>query len=200
MSCLRKLAVAFAAALVLAAIAGGGSASATVLCKAAESPCAVGNLYPLGTEVHALKTEGVLVMKTELQKGECVSFTTAGKTTAAGSATETVEGTHETLVAAPCAGVFFLKTGGYVIHHVSGTSNGKFTWKGFEVLLKSNGFECTYGGTFEAGTLVGGSPAMLSIKASVPKTGGGIFCSPTMTLESGPIEFTSPKPLFVAAS
>src|SRR5690242_18825292 len=132
MSRLRKLAVAFAAACLFAAIIGGSSASATVLCKAAESPCTPGNLYPLGTEVHALKTEGMLVMKTELQKGECVNLTIAGKTTAAGSATETVEGTHETLIAAPCAGVFFLKSGGYVIHHVSGTSNGKFTWKGFE--------------------------------------------------------------------
>lgn len=202
---LKKLVAVAVAAVAAMVVAGAAPASATVLCKAAESPCSALNRYPLGTELHARMTSGALVMKTELggatfQKGECLSFTFKSKTSTAGSATETVEGNFEIVEAAPCAGVFFVKVGGYSIHHVAGTSNGQFTMKGFEVLLKSNGFECTYGGTFEGGTLTGGNPATMKLNASVPKTGGGAFCPETMSLTSGPIEFTTPKPLYVAAS
>jgi hypothetical protein len=196
---LKMLVLAAAAAAALA-LAGAGGASATVLCKAAESPCSALNKYPLGTELHTRMTEGALVMKTEFQKAECLSYTFKSKTSTAGSATETVEGNNEILEAAPCAGVFWLKGGGYVIHHIAGTANGQFTIKNFEVLLNGGGIECRYGGAFEAGTLVGGSPATLKISGSVPKTAGGFLCSPTMSLTSGPIEFTTPKPLYVAAS
>jgi len=197
---LKMLVLAAAAAAVLA-LAGASGASATVLCKAAESPCAAVNKYPLATELHARMTEGLLAMKTEFQKAECLSYTFRSKTSTAGSATETVEGAYEVLEVAPCSGnVFWLKGGGYIIHHITGTSNGQFTIKNFEVLLTGSGVECRYGGTFEAGTLVGGSPATLKISGSVPKTAGGFLCSPTMSITSGPIEFTAPKPLYVAAS
>jgi len=197
----KLLVLAVVAAFAAMAFAGAGAASATVLCKAAESPCAGANAYPKGTTLHAVMTEGALTMKNGLIAGECLSYTFTSKTSTAGSATETVEGFNETLEAAPCTGnLFFLKVGGYSIHHLTGSSNGQFTITNFEILLKGSGVECKYGGTFEAGTLVGGSPATLKIKATVPKTGGGVLCSATMTMESGPIEFTTPKPLYVAAS
>ncbi|MDQ3725251.1 MAG: hypothetical protein M3335_05085 [Actinomycetota bacterium] len=188
------------AATVVIALAAAGSASATVLCKAAESPCSAVNRYAKATALHGV-TEAGWTMKTETQKAECVGYTFSGKTTTEGSATETVEGNHESIQGAPCSGNFFLlKAGGYVIHHLAGTSNGQLTIKNFEVLLTGNGIECKYGGTFTAGTLTGGNPATLTINASVPKTSGGFLCSPTMTMQTGQLGFTGPKPLYVAAS
>jgi hypothetical protein len=202
---LKKLVLVTMAAALALVIGGAASASATALCKAAESPCSALNKYPLGTELHARTTSGGLVMKTEMggsviQKGECLAYTFKTKTATAGSATETVEGNYEYVEAAPCAGVFFLRLGGYSIHHIAGSSNGQYTMKNFEVLLNSSGIECVYGGTFAAGTLTGGNPATLKINGSVPKVSGGFFCPETMSLTSGPIEFTTPKPLYVAAS
>lgn len=141
-------------------------------------------------------------METEfgVPKGECTGWTFTSKTSTAGSATETVEGLNEITEAGACGGVTFLKVGGYSIHHLAGTSNGQFTMQGFEVLLKGSGLECKFGGTFAAGTLVGGNPATFQINATVPKTSGSIFCGETMTMKSGPVEFTTPKPLYVAAS
>lgn len=203
---MKKLALIAVATVVAMAVAGAGSASATVLCKVAESPCSALNKYPAGTELHARMIEGALVFKTEfegsvLQKAECLSYTIKSKTSTAGSATETVEGNIEILEAAPCSGnVFWLKAGGYSIHHISGSSNGQFTMKNFEVLLTGGGFEYRYGGTFAAGTLTGGNPATLKISGTMPKTGGGFLCPEMMSISSGSIEFTSPKPLYVAAS
>lgn len=53
----KLILAAFAAALVLA-ILGAGSASATVLCKASESPCSEANRYAKGTSLHAVMTSG----------------------------------------------------------------------------------------------------------------------------------------------
>lgn len=195
-----KLILAALAAVAAMALAGTASASATVLCKAAESPCAEANRYAKGTTIHTLMTEGEIVFKNELGSRACQNWTFTSKTTTAGSATETVEGFNEVTEAAPCDGPLNIKTGGYVIHHLSGTSNGQFTMKGFEITLENFGVDCVYGGTFAAGTLVGGNPATLKISASVPKTSGGFLCGEAMTIESGPIEFTTPKPLYVAAS
>jgi hypothetical protein len=189
------------AAAVAVVLAATGTASASVLCKAAESPCSEANRYAKGTQLHAVMKEGSFVMKNEFQTGECQNWTFTSKTLTAGSATEAVEGMNETTEAAPCNGVaIFLRTGGYSIHHLTGTSNGQFTMKSFEVLLKQFGVECRYGGTFEAGTLIGGNPATYKINASVPKISGGFLCGEAMTLQSGTIEFTTPKPLYVAAS
>jgi len=193
--------VAAAAALLFVTV---GSASATVLCKAAESPCSSLNRYPLGTQLSYKMTEGKLLMKTQYmgipwQSGESLEWWPKGKTSTEGSLTTTVEGKHETVFGCPCVGVLFLGIGGYSIHHITGTANGQFTMSGFQVLLNGQGFECTYGGTFVAGTLTGGNPATMQINGTVPYISGS-GCPGTMSITSGPIKFEAPAPLYVAAS
>lgn len=198
---LKKLVLVWVVVLAFCAVGGATSASATVLCSAAESPCPSGQRYPAETVLNGVMKEGALTFKTESIEAGCLGYEFEGKTSTAGSATETVEAPNKLMVVRSCSSNQSLPAvSGYSIHYLPGTSNGRFTIKEFKIEITGSGLSCTYGGTFEAGILTGGNPAALKISASVPKTGGGPFCGATMTMQSGPIEFTAPKPLYVAAS
>jgi hypothetical protein len=204
--------IGLAAIAAAALMAFAGSASATVLCKANESPCSSANTYPAGTRIHAELKEGEAVLTAGFGNIQCKISTIEGKTANAGSSTETVHGAIEKLTFENCNGgactVTVLKTGELEIHTELSTSNGNgtLTAKGQEVTTNCTFFNVNYHciwstgttGT-DLGTLTGGAPATLTAKeALISRTGGtsGVACGSSGKWDAV-YKVTTPSPLFV---
>ena len=186
---LKALGLIVLAAAALGAVAGIGTASATVLCTATETPCGEANLVKINTEIHAdaapppkrslfERTDGVIIES-------CTGSTLTSQVINKGGATETVTTgiTSSSITWSGCeaGGVAVTETGSFEIHHIAGTDNGTLIGKGFGIkLLKS---ECTYtpGPTFDLGAVTGpseGAPARIDIATILVKSKGGILCLP----------------------
>jgi hypothetical protein len=203
MKYVKMLGLAVVAAAALMAFAGAGTASATVLCKNSESASSCNENYPSETELKSSLSAGTkAILKTEIKTIECSKSTLSGKPENGGSATETVKGPIAALAFEECnCEVKSLKKGTVEIHWISGSTNGTVTATGAEVTVNCSTIfglvHCIYvTEKTDLGTLTGGNPAKIDVKAVLPRLATSAPCSATATWEAT-YEFTSPKPLFV---
>ena len=205
----KMLGISAAAATVLLAVIGIGSASATVLCKttsalgsACGSPYAAGTVLDFSLEETSIREtlEGTSI-------DECTESTIKSTTTDTGSSTETVKSNASVLTWGGCTRETKTTTLGSVeIHNISGTHNGTVTGSGFEITL--NGIfntSCIWGtGTgLHLGTLTASTsattPATILINAEVPRTVSNFLC-PSKTRWTAAYKVTAPVPLYVTGS
>jgi hypothetical protein len=215
MKYLKVLSLALMVAVALAASIG--SASATVLCKNASSPCS--SPYPKGTVIHGVIKQELSKEEKELIKlndnetevlDECFAGSTFTWHTAnAGSSTETViatfNGEFETTLTG-CKRQHIRKSSGKIeLHYDSGSGDAVVTGKEFEVEETIGSALCTYGygsgitlGTLQQPSSIS-SDTVFELHATVKKIGGSFIC-PTSTVWKGTYTVTSPVPLYVTSS
>jgi hypothetical protein len=201
MSYPKIVGLALVAALMAMALAGAGTAAATTLCST--TSCA--STYPVGTVLH-LETETPVAAHTPIGSFECKKWTYQGKTTTAGSSTETVKGAVESTTFSECSGCAWsvLKNGSWEIHtdkedaRTTGES-GTLTSSGTELTGECLGFHCIWTtANTSFGTITGGAPATLDTAAVIPRSGGrsGAFCGSTATW-TGSYKVTKPIALWI---
>lgn len=184
---LKMLGLAAVAAAALMAIAGAGTASATVLCHSTSTPCV--EKWKVGTEPRfTVKPGGAGIWETTSGTvlAECPEGELRGVISNAGSATETVKTTVEAsgLTWQNVGGCFSTKTlegGSIETHAITGTDNGTVTVSGFKITINNAFFgDCSYG--FATGehfgtlTASGTGSAILDINTTFLKKEGGITC------------------------
>jgi hypothetical protein len=165
MKYVKMLGLAAVAAAALMAFVGASSASATVLCttKVGNGPCPAAWILPAGSELHAASETEKPTLTSTFKTITCNESTVGGKTSNAGSASETVKGPVETLTftgSCTCT-VAVLKTGTLEIH-ASGGGNGTLTSNGAEVTVQCSSIfgpvHCIYvTENKDLGTLTGSS-------------------------------------------
>jgi hypothetical protein len=146
MKCLKAFGMAIALAAALVACAGVGTSSATVLCKATQTPCAESNRIGAKSLISADARPGTLRFETieGFLLSECAEGGFTGEVLNAGGATATVT-TGATLSFGGCTGaVSMVHSGEFEIHHISGTDNGTLTARGVLPMLEIKLFSCTY--------------------------------------------------------
>jgi hypothetical protein len=196
---LKTLGLAVIAAAALMAIAGTGTASATVLCSTTASPCPEAQKYPVGTRIGFSLASGTSLRwvngGTTLET--CKEAVLKSDITNAGSATSTVKSENKTLSFNQCNFANgFTKLGALEIHNISGTSNGTVTatgeigWTFVNPLFGS----CVYGWTTSGviGTITEGKPATLDLNTGIVRlSGSNVACPENGTLE-GSLTQTEP--------
>lgn len=204
---LKMLGLAAVAAIVVMAVAGAGSASATVICKTepVEHVCPAGWDYPAGTEGTAsLKAETTMVLESgSTTLDTCRSSRVTGVSLNTGGASETVNSTLTTLSfgseSLPCTKTTdTINPGTGELHWIPGTNNGTLTTKEAEVTINTIFGTCVYGtgAALDMGTVVGGTGS-LNIDATVPKISGNFACPSNATLTAEYVA-TEPKTAWVA--
>lgn len=194
MKYLRMLDLAAVVTMALMAFIGVSSASATVLCKT--SSCT--ETYGVGTEIVAASGHTQLTMA--FGTATCTINELGGKTENTGSSSTTVRGRFTNVVLSSCNGLIrVLETGIFEIH--KGTSgNGTKTSRSLVITTELFGVHCVFGTLTEGktfGTVTGGSPATVDIKATLElKEGSSLFCG-TTALWEGTSTVTSPNRLFI---
>jgi hypothetical protein len=196
---LKTLALAAVATSALFAIAGAGSASATVLCSTTADPCPSAQKWGLVTLEFSIPSGSAINLKdtsgNELDK--CTTSKTKGPITNTGSSTATVTSTVEETTWGGCT----FQTNTVVkskleIHKIAGTSNGtvtsdgEFQWTINTVLFGS----CIFGyasGT-DIGTITEGKPATFHLNAVVKRFGTNFACPETERM-TGTYTLTSPS-------
>jgi hypothetical protein len=187
MKYVKMLALAAVAAAALMAFVGAGTASATEL--TCTNPPGTKVVCPVGTEIHAVNEESV-VLTTEFLNITCSSSTVGGKITNAGSPTETVKGSVETLTFTTCnCPVTVLKTGTLEVHTTKENepnNNGTLTSSGAEVTVNCSTIfgtvHCIYTtNNTDLGDLTGstttGSTATIDTTAEIPRAATSSLCS-----------------------
>jgi hypothetical protein len=187
-----------ALALLALGVAATSSASATVLCKTATSPCTSGP-YGVGTLVELdLKSETKSVLHTPAGNIECSEAVLEAEITKAGGEATNVSGAN---FFAPTfkgcnATVTALKAGTFTIEAPSG-GNGTLKLEGLETTTEFKGLHCIYSGSTSL-PITGGEMASAGGAATLSHTGGkgGAFCG---TTAEWTVEYTvtAPAPLFV---
>ncbi|MGN6276423.1 MAG: hypothetical protein ACTHNP_10940 [Solirubrobacterales bacterium] len=202
---LKTLGLALVAAAALTAIAGAGTASATVLCKNNLNTETCSEKYPVGTVgVASLTGTGVMETLAGTVINTCTSSTAKETLQNEGSATTTVAGkvAAAALSWSGCTSPVNVLAGGEAeLHWISGTDNGTITAKGFEVTTTLSGVSCTYGlgSTMKDwGVVVGGAPGSLEVNSVVKKVAGSFAC-PAEARLTGKYVNTEPKAAYVAA-
>jgi hypothetical protein len=186
MKYLKTLGLAVVAAAVLMAIAGAGSASATVFCHTTASPCP--QKWPAGTEPRfsvTAGTAGIWSTTSGEVVAKCTEGEIRGKMTNSGSATETIK---ETVAAtgltwpsvSGCIETVTTEGGTLEFHAISGTDNATITVSGFKISISILGAKCVYGfGVNEHwGTLTGNGSgkAVIDINTLFVKKEGSFVC------------------------
>jgi hypothetical protein len=208
---LKLLGMAIVAVAAMTAFLGAGSASATVLCKTATSPC-TGGTYGSGTAINAsLKSGTAAELTTSLGTVVCNKSGTNGKTTSAGGgAGVAVTGTLEALTFEECK----LGTTSCTVASVHKPYNAKIAWTSgsngnLEVGTSGAG---NPGATVKCGIFIncefttasavlgvtGGTPALAEANNISLSRSGGI-CPSTSTWKAV-YSVTTPSPLFIANS
>jgi hypothetical protein len=211
MKYVKTFMLAAVAVAALTAIAGAGSASATVFCHATSSPCS--QKWGVGVEPRfsvTTGTAGIWSNTTGEVVAKCPQGEIRGTITNAGSATETVKesvpGSGLTWPSVEgCIETKTLEGGTLEYHAISGTDNGTITVTGFKISISILGSPCIYGfGVNEAlGTLTGNGSgkAVFDINTVFLKKEGGIFCPASLKwTESFTQVAPSNTPLYVLAS
>ena len=165
---LGLLAVAAAAMMAFAA-----SASATTVTDS------TGNGTPT---IHAENEKGHVSLHNSIVNIEC-SSTVQGTVTAHGAST-TASGALTSLGFTNCTNEWVIDvaepTGSLEIHYTgagSGHGEGTLTSTGSKVTATRAGLSCVYETkNTPIGTVVGGTPATLTISASIPRVGGSFLC------------------------
>lgn len=188
------------AAIALVTVVGVSTASAeSTLCKVTEDPCATGNMYPVGTEVHAVLETGTHLTITPL--GGLFEITCKNSTIKGVTQTTTTPGIElETFSIGGCdAEEAVTLDPGQLQVHWDTEHNGNVTTSGFSLRVKTGGLSCTFGSEAKAGvTLKGGNPATLEVTKTMPKLAGGFLCPATAILHAK-YNVTTPTPLYVAS-
>jgi hypothetical protein len=206
MKYLKTIGLAIVAATALMALAGAGTASATVFCKNNLNTEKCSEPYPVGTVGDASLAAGTTAVLETLEGqvlDTCTAITTKETLSNAGSATTTVTGNvpASNLTFSACTRASFTLAGGQTeLHHIAGTDNGTVTGKGFEVTVNTALFgSCVYGlgSTMKDwGTVVGGSPGSMTVNAIVSRVSG--IC-PNEARMTAKFVNTEPKAGYVAA-
>lgn len=187
MKYLKMFGLAAVAAMALMAFAGAGSASATVLCKVKETPCAAANEYPVGTVADGslLGTSAKMTTTAGEIVETCTAGTVKGTLEVAGGPTQTPHsGTGgATVTWSNCTQKMeTIRNGTIEIHHIAGTYNGTVIIKEVETTINL-GFlgSCvyTYGSGTDVGILTGGPEPRMDLNAVLTKTLGSPFACPT---------------------
>ncbi|HET8955698.1 MAG TPA: hypothetical protein VFN18_08585 [Solirubrobacterales bacterium] len=208
MKFLKMVGLAALVATALMAVAGVGSASASVLCKTKTNPCT--SKWTKGTALEfALKagTSALWREKSGTTLKTCTNATIKGSISVEGNASEAVK------LSVPGSGFVWsscttstetLKGGEIEIKNITGTENGTVILKGFEFATKFILGSCSYGmgvsGT-DLGTLTASATGDAVIDGNALLfNANGICCPEVVWIE----EFTliSPKetPLYVEPS
>ncbi|MDQ3725057.1 MAG: hypothetical protein M3335_04060 [Actinomycetota bacterium] len=206
MKYIKMLGLAAVAAAALMAFVGASTASATVLCKVntQTTGChAGGNAYAKATTVKASLTKtAVLETLGGETLNECTGSTLEGKTETTGGAAETIKGVFVIISWSGCLKhTTTIAVGDFELHQAN-SDNGTLTATGVQVTINGIfGTSCVYGAGegLNLGTVVGGSPATITINTIVPRISGGFLC-PAEARWTASYEVTSPKPLYVSAS
>jgi len=180
MKYLKALGLAAIAAMALTAFLGASSASATVLCTTTSNPCGTGwhidHIHATlvsGSTVSINATGGAL-------EATCTESTVTVEKKQTGSATTTpsVTAAASNVTWGKCSSTTdTLEGGGLEIHQIAGTHNGTITASRFHFTFVIGGISCGFSfGSTDAGTLTGGSPAILDITATLFKEGGSFLC------------------------
>jgi hypothetical protein len=201
MKYVKMIGLAALAVSALMAIAGTGTASATVFCHATSSPCA--EKWKAGTEPRFIVKPGTAGIWSDTSGGiaaKCPEGELRGTITSAGSAAETVK------VSIPASGLIWnnvegcietktLEGGTIEVHAISGTDNGTVTISGFKITISILGASCIYGFGSGAtlGTLTGNGSgtAVLDIETNFVKKEGAFTCPLDLNWAE---EFTQEKP------
>jgi len=201
MKYVKTIGLAALAVAAIMAIAGTGTASATVFCHATSSPCA--EKWKAGTEPRFIVkpgTAGIWGDTSGAVAAKCPEGELRATITNAGSATETVK------LSVPASGLTWqnvegciktetLEGGTLEVHSISGTDNGTVTASGFKISISILGANCVYGFGVGAnlGTLTGNGSgtAVLDIKTNFVKKEGGFTCPLDLNWAE---EFTQEKP------
>ncbi|HET9396569.1 MAG TPA: hypothetical protein VFO36_10970 [Nitrospiraceae bacterium] len=205
MKYLKMLGLAAVAAAALMAFVGAGTASATTLTAPEGTQVPAGTLITAEAETH-------VTLHPPFGSITCAKSHVEGKTSNAGSATETVKGNISTLSFGECnATVTVLKAGSLEIHTdpegQPANGNGILTSSGAEVTVVYLGFHCIFStNNTNIGTVTGYTNAnttskehaTFDISATIPRTGGssGAFCGSTAQW-TGAYTITTPKKLWV---
>jgi hypothetical protein len=188
-----RLALASVLALaVMAAVLCASSASATVLCKTASSPCS-GGTYGKGTTFEASLKAGTKWALSADKTRSCEEATIKGEVTNAGGTPGVpVTGTVTSMNLGKCSGVIEVtKLGTFSI--TSSAASPLLTLEGFEI--NAGGGVCLYGGPATT-NLTPGSMASIGVNTTLPKVGGTGIC-PTSASWTAEFTVTSPEPLYI---
>jgi hypothetical protein len=201
MKYVKMIGLAALAVAALMAVAGTGTASATVFCHTTTSPCP--EKWKAGTEPRFIVkpgTAGIWGDTSGAIAAKCPEGELRGTITNAGSATETVK------ISVPASGLTWksvegciktetLEGGTLEVHAIAGTDNGTVTVTGFKITISILGANCVYGfGVGQTlGTLTGNGSgaAVLDIKTNFVKKEGGLTCPTDLNWAE---EFTQEKP------
>jgi hypothetical protein len=211
MKYLKMLGLAAVAATALMAVAGAGTASATVLCHSTSTPCS--EKWKAGTEPRFIVKPGTAGIWRDTAGGiaaECPKGELRAEITNAGSETETVKAsipasglTWENVEG--CIKTVTLEGGTIEVHTISGSDNGTVTVSGVRVTISISGLSCIYsfGANEHFGTLTasGSGNAILDIDTYFLKKEGGFLCPSDLTwAEEFEQEVPSGTPLYVEPS
>jgi hypothetical protein len=207
---LKLLGMAIVAVAAMTAFLGAGSASATVLCKTATSPC-TGGTYPSGTSITASLKAGTLSeLGTSLGTIACTKSGTSGKTTSAGGAGVPVTAVIDALTFEECK----LGSTSCTFASLHKPYNAKIAWTSGSngnlevgssgagnpaVSMKCGIFiNCEFSTANAALGVTGGTPALAEANNISLSRSGGI-CPSTSTWKAT-YSVSAPSPLFVASN
>jgi len=142
----KALGMAISAAVAVTVCLGAGTSSATVLCKATQTPCAESNRIGAKSLISADARIGTLRFETDegFLLAQCSEGGFVGEVLNPGGATATVT-TGATLSFGGCSGTVSMVHGGeFEIHHISSTDNGTLTARGTLPMLEIKILNCTY--------------------------------------------------------
>lgn len=203
---LKLFGLAAVAALAAIGIGGAGAASATVLCKATESPCSESNLIKSGSEIHAdLEGRSVFQLTSGFIFESCTGGTLiaaiSGQGGAAATVTVAISTSSWTWSGCEAGGVSVTQAGELEIHHIAGTDNGTVTAKGFGFKFVTLNSECTYvpASPGELGLITGGAVPKLHINSVFVESKGNLACFPSIVWKAT-YKITKPALFYVGAS
>lgn len=203
------------AAGAVSIIAGVGSASASVLCKATANPCPAESKLAAETKVEAALPPGVESIFESTDKEFintwCQESEISGTTENTGSATESVRVAISKWSWGGCTTVrklVTLKTGQFEIHYREGTGTGTITGKGMEFTAETIlGSDCVYGApvsspldfgvTREPGALE--TQSQIEMSVAMPRL-TPVFGCPEDAVITARYTISTPAPLYVAGS
>jgi hypothetical protein len=190
MKFVTMLGLAAAAAMVLTALLGAGSASATVLCKEYEVPCLNANVWAAKTKIKA-----TLEAKTSMDVKDihgtvlntCTGSTIEGRTTNAGGKGIAVVGDNETETFAGCTHAMTVeKTGEFAVHYLGPSTTGTWLFTNDNVTVEVFGATCSYGsGTEDEVGIVESDESTTDaeldfVEAEFTKLAGSLICPPVV--------------------
>jgi hypothetical protein len=201
---LKMLGLGLVTAAALTALAGAGTASATVICKNNLNTEKCSEPYPVGTEGTA-SSSGSIILETTggTTLDTCTGSEVKGTIGNAGSSTTTVSSKLSSITWTGCTvETKTLAPGSGELHWITGTDNGTLTTSGTEVTVNTGFFGACVYGTGEGkdmGTTVGGNPGSLTISTTVKLTKNESGLCPSELKFTGTYVATSPKNAWVTA-